>query len=126
MPIPLFNEQRYGGMLFYGAPSMCKPLLGIRSPFLHPWSFSRRKRCLDPTAFPAPAELFPHGGGGAPLHRLQHPFCRRNAFDARVDHRCFIERPPERLKHRFDHMVRIAPVMDDDMQVHPRFKRQFP
>ncbi len=180
MPIPLFNEQRYDGMLFYGAPFMRKPLLGIRSPFLHPWSFSRRKRrprsgrlpCareafphrkrpldpdafpalaklspqeappsirtpslrsrsfphrkrpLDPDAFPALAKLFP--ARSAPLDRLEHPFRRRDAFDARVDHRRFIERPPERFKHRFDHMVGIAPVMNDDMQVHPRLQRQLP
>lgn len=143
MPIPLFNEQRYGGILIYGAPFMRNPLLSDRPSFLRPRNFPRRKRRLrfgrlprareafphrkrplDPDAFPALAKLFP--ARSAPLDRLEHPFRRRDAFDARVDHRRFIERPPERFKHRFDHMVRIAPIMNDDMQVHPRLQRQLP
>ncbi|MNW58790.1 hypothetical protein D3C74_366730 [compost metagenome] len=59
-------------------------------------------------------------------HLLQHSLRRRHTRYPRIDRSCLVNSPSKSLEHRFDHMVRVLSVMDDNMQRNPCLKGELP
>ncbi|CDN44800.1 hypothetical protein BN871_FO_00040 [Paenibacillus sp. P22] len=57
---------------------------------------------------------------------LQHALRRRHSLHARVDGGRLVQGASKRFEHRFDHMMRVFAVMNDDVESEAALKRQLP